>query len=62
MRIPVIGVFDIKQTTWRQFGCFVAMPEHLWFRDVTERHQRRFVPVELHFISAKWQLPLLSWV
>jgi hypothetical protein len=43
MRIPVIGVIDINQTTWRQFGCFVAMPEYLEFRDVMVRQQRRIV-------------------
>jgi len=26
MIVPVIGVIDINQTTWRQFGCFVAPP------------------------------------
>src|SRR3974390_450724 len=26
MLVPVIGVIDINQTTWRQFGCFVATP------------------------------------
>jgi hypothetical protein len=31
MLIPVLGVIDINQTTWRQFGCFEATPPPVRF-------------------------------
>jgi len=35
MTVPVIGVIDINQTTWRQFGCFMATPAACLFRHAT---------------------------
>jgi hypothetical protein len=61
MRIPVIGAIDINQTTWRQFGCFAAMPDHVGFRDVIGRQQRRFVPSNRIYFG-QMAASLVSWV
>ena len=48
---PFLSCIDINQTTWPQFGCFAAMPEHTSLATVTTRQQRPFVPCQFGFLS-----------
>jgi hypothetical protein len=46
-------VIDINQTTWREFGCSVAVPDRICFSTVTARQLSHFVPPGFSFFADK---------